>query len=356
MSRESWKPNLQRVKETLLKLKESGKNFSKLSDLKNTDSKSVDSYKQNIKELAKLSKKIPSDVKKKYPVFPWKYVPELAKNIDKPLSKKSFEKDWQNFHDSLSSLGSEIDNIIKKYNETAHEWKICPIGEYFVRGSHVDNYTTGSGKSVKEHLRRQHCREYSKHHNVNILSLSEVKAINDFFISKEFKNIKLMNFDKKEGAYDSRIAGWVSFWNDILKPSIPLDPNFMKALIDSESTFDPNANRNYKGKDPNRVGRGIGQITPNTAKILMGKGNELKDHFIDIDGDKLYDPDLGLAAGVRWIYRKKDFASSKLKREATWLEAVEAYKGVLLLEKDSKIYKFNMGPFLKKIKKIENKK
>lgn len=140
------------------------------------------------------------------------------------------------------------------------------------------------------------------------------------------------------------------------KPKLQLDPNFMKALIASESTFNPGANKNYKGPRGKKTGRGIGQITPESAKILMGDGGELKDHFMDIDGDELYDPDLGLAAGIRWIYHKRNLASSKLKREATWLEGVEAYKGVLHLKKDSKIYQRDMGPFLKKLKEMENEK
>lgn len=33
--------------------------------------------------------------------------------------------------------------------------------------------------------------------------------------------------------------------------------------------------------------------------------------------------------GIRWLFRKMETASTKLKRQATWFEAVEHYKSVL---------------------------
>lgn len=41
------------------------------------------------------------------------------------------------------------------------------------------------------------------------------------------------------GQYDPLIAEWTQYWNDILKPHEPLDPNLVKALIYTESGFKP---------------------------------------------------------------------------------------------------------------------
>lgn len=40
-------------------------------------------------------------------------------------------------------------------------------------------------------------------------------------------------------------------------------------------------------------------------------------------------PSANICCGVRWLFRKKITASSKLDRQATWIEAVADYKGIL---------------------------
>lgn len=42
---------------------------------------------------------------------------------------------------------------------------------------------------------------------------------------------------------------------------------------------------------------------------------------------QLLDPSANICAGVRWLFRKKDTASARLKRTATWDETVIEYKG-----------------------------
>ena len=44
---------------------------------------------------------------------------------------------------------------------------------------------------------------------------------------------------------------------------------------------------------------------------------------------EIYDPNLNIAAGIRWLFQKRKLASARLKREADWMEAAFAYKGVL---------------------------
>ena len=44
----------------------------------------------------------------------------------------------------------------------------------------------------------------------------------------------------EENDYDQLITGWVKYWNEVLKTKIPLDPNFVKALMASESSFNSN--------------------------------------------------------------------------------------------------------------------
>ncbi len=124
----------------------------------------------------------------------------------------------------------------------------------------------------------------------------------------------------------------------------------MKALIASESSFIPDPNKGDKKK-----AMGISQLMPLTVKALQGFRNELKDHLIEMNGDEVFDPEVNIAAAIRWIFQKQKMASRKLRREATWLEAVEEYKAVLKKTKKSKVYQEKMSQFLKLTEKLNSK-
>jgi soluble lytic murein transglycosylase-like protein len=57
------------------------------------------------------------------------------------------------------------------------------------------------------------------------------------------------------------IAEWTQYWNQLLNPKIPLDPYLVKALIASESDFNPEAIP--PGGGPNSA-RGLMQVTKTT--------------------------------------------------------------------------------------------
>jgi len=45
-----------------------------------------------------------------------------------------------------------------------------------------------------------------------------------------------------------------------------------------------------------------------------------------VDDNKLDDPNLNIAAGIRWLFRKKEIARSKLGNAAGWRDAVAEFK------------------------------
>ena len=45
-----------------------------------------------------------------------------------------------------------------------------------------------------------------------------------------------------------------------------------------------------------------------------------------IDQKDLFDPSVNIAAGIRWLFRKKEIADAKLG-EASWIETIMFYKG-----------------------------
>lgn len=55
-----------------------------------------------------------------------------------------------------------------------------------------------------------------------------------------------LGFENKGDQYDDFIAGWTKYWNDVFSPKTPLDPNVVKALIASESGFNPKMLANKK--------------------------------------------------------------------------------------------------------------
>jgi hypothetical protein len=149
-------------------------------------------------------------------------------------------------------------------------------------------------------------------------------------------------FGARGSKYDDFIAGWVQYWNDVLKPDEPLEPNLVKALIASESGFDPNKLANKKNSNS---ARGLTQITNTTRKLLDGYHGDVKDQLITVTKAELDDPNVNICGGVRWLFEKRRQASVHLKRSALWIETVWEYKGVKLAKSKKEA---------EKIKKIFN--
>ena len=132
-------------------------------------------------------------------------------------------------------------------------------------------------------------------------------------------------FKNRGDEFDVLIRGWTKYWNEIFQPGEPLDPCLVKALIASESSFNPKPDNGIKGSDR---ARGMMQITDGTRKILRDEEGELKNHLVTLTDDDAYDPNLNIAAGIRWLFHKRERASAKLKRDATWMEAAFEFKSV----------------------------
>lgn len=133
-------------------------------------------------------------------------------------------------------------------------------------------------------------------------------------------------------AFDGLIRGWTKYWNEVLQPDIPLNPNLVKALIATESGFNPVADTKSKG--PGRA-RGLMQLTDATRKILQDEGGELFEHLLTLTDKDAYQPNLNIAAGIRWLFHKRYLASKKYKRSIDWLETALEYKNLLRLPRNA---------------------
>lgn len=206
-----------------------------------------------------------------------------------------------------------------------HPWRICPYGEHWVKTHPLHVPPSKSHPEGSITIRQEHCARNPS--GKDQLYSEEIQEI----ANQNFSNVKNKPFSIDLGYpnmgsnYDDLIAGWVQYWSDILKPDEPLDPNLVKALIASESRFEPTLLANKKNSNS---ARGLTQITNDTRKILDGYNGDLKDHLITLTKEELNEPNANICAGVRWLFEKERLASVHLKRTASWIETAWEYKGV----------------------------
>ena len=133
---------------------------------------------------------------------------------------------------------------------------------------------------------------------------------------------------KDGNMFNELIAGWAFYWNDIYKPDTPIHPNLVKALIATESSFDPKVQAS-NGEPGIGQAQGLVQLTEQTYKILKNRKGELKDHLVILNTDEIWLPNNNICAAIRWLFRKHETAKKRLKREPTWEETLWEYKGIL---------------------------
>ena len=229
-----------------------------------------------------------------------------------------------------------------------HDWRLCPVGEHWVTTHPMHIPPSKKHPEGSLTTRRGHCAK--KPSGKDQLYPDEIGEIS----SQRFQNLKNkpcslnLGFKKNGDIFDSLIAGWTQYWNELLEPKIPLDPNAIKALIASESGFNP---ENLANKKNQNSARGLMQINNEARKTLGNEKGEMKDHYVTVTREELNDPNLNICAGIRWLFQKQKLASGYLGHEATWDETIQDFKG--LKGKSSQVKEKNMKPFNKYQKELE---
>jgi hypothetical protein len=166
------------------------------------------------------------------------------------------------------------------------------------------------------------------------LDAAEIKAI---FKNYDRKGIayptkrKLAEKYKDADKFDEIIALWTDFFNKKFNANPPIDSDVVKALISSESDFNPDPLGNRQ------IAIGIAQITKKTLKILQDPEGEAKEFiFKNIRQKDLKDPNISIPMAVRWLHRKEETAARKLKRSPSHEEIILEYKGLLKSDSDYK--------------------
>ncbi|MBI4404304.1 MAG: hypothetical protein HY537_09100 [Deltaproteobacteria bacterium] len=141
----------------------------------------------------------------------------------------------------IRSSKGKLDDMRKKTPPpSVHPWRVCPYGEHWVRTHplHVPpSHTFPEGHTTTRH---EHCA-----HNPSRKDQFYPDEIREI-AKQHFSDLKSrpcplpLGYGDRGSKYDDLIAGWVQYWNEVLKPDVPLDSNLVKALIATESSFDPN--------------------------------------------------------------------------------------------------------------------
>ncbi|HXH74025.1 MAG TPA: nucleotidyltransferase domain-containing protein [Bacteriovoracaceae bacterium] len=205
----------------------------------------------------------------------------------------------------------------KKQAVVVTPWRLCPLGEHWVI-RHPKSIKSGK---ITDH--DGHCRRNPK--GKDILKSDEIKKISELEIFKKV-SVKASYSDLKYpdgNKYNDLINGWCAYWNEMLIPDEKLHPNYVKALLATESGFNinpPTFSKNHKAI-------GIMQIMPETIGYVSSRSKDLKDHFLEITKEDLKDPNIAIAVAIRWLFRKYQLVKRK-KKNATWLDSLEEYKGI----------------------------
>jgi predicted nucleotidyltransferase len=242
--------------------------------------------------------------------------------VESDLPYKVDLVDWDKIIDDYKpEINKQKRLIFKPGQKMATKWRICPIGEHWV-DRHPRELKTGTIVD-----RDGHCRKNKS--GKDLLKGEEIDEISKLDV---FRNVKVkatkgkLKYGGREDIYDEYINGWTEYWNDVFKTGNPLHPDHVKILIATESGFRTQTNT------PNRLrvgnAQGLVQLTEQTQKILKDYKGELKDHFVILKKKDVFDPNKNICAAIRWLFRKRETAKHKLKREPTWEEVLIEYKGI----------------------------
>lgn len=178
----------------------------------------------------------------------------------------------------------------------SHPWRLCPSGEHWVTSHPLHIPPSKKNPEGAVTTRLGHCHDNpSRKDSMYADEISEIAQQN--FIKLVGSPTKNNLGFRRGNEFDQLIRGWTIYWNEVFKPNEPLDPDLVKALIASESSFDPDVIVKV-GKTKNRA-RGLMQVTDETQKILGNPKGELKNQLVHVDQEDLTNPNLNICAGIR---------------------------------------------------------
>ena len=315
------------------------------------DEKTIDAVIRNFSVIGEAASKLSVKFRKESPRIPWDKMIGMRNFVVHEYFGVSPHLLWATIQKDLPKLEILLEPLLALNQTTSdqskNKWRPCPPGKHWRKAHFQPTYAHKDGTVVEgHHVSEGCCDNPSKKDQIYSDELNKI-ATEHFSQLKGPPSANSLDFNDGN-KYDEFIRGLTQFWNDVLKPKEPLDANLVKALIASESSF------NLNPKVGRNKAHGLMQVTDDSLKILGDKNGELKNHLVHIDQKDILDPNLNIAAGVRWLFQKKHLAISTLKREATWEEAAFNYKGILNKKDDRSLELANR--FKNYLKRLNSKK
>ena len=242
-----------------------------------------------------------------------------------------------------------VANKKKEKQKRSHPWRMCPPGQHWV-SEHPLKVPVSEKNPTGITIRDGHC--HGNRSKKDQIYPDEIHKIAEAYFNRVKKLPKPDKLDRPNGNnYDKLVAGWTKYWNEVLKPKVPLDPNLMKALIRTESDFKEQSKK-LAGKF--NWAHGLMQVTDETIGILKDEKGELRNFLIDIDQKEALDPNLNICAGIRWLFHKKFLMENRLRRTVSWEEAAMEYKSYTRELKEKKANAIEQrDKFLKIYKRLQ---
>jgi uncharacterized protein with HEPN domain len=303
---------------------------------------------RELEVIGEAARLISIETKQNFPTIPWPQMVGMRNRLIHEYFSVDESVVWEVAYKQLPSLEKEFEKAFLRTSPPVHPWRNCPLGYYFVkefdRKVKISANRPEGLTSVQPHCRKNPSGK-DQLYPAEMLLIATAAPI-----EKLLKDIGRFDAPKNANDFDQLIAVWTQYWNDIFAPSDKLQPNIVKALLFSESSF------NLSVKDVRiRTGnyaRGPMQITDETRKILGDEKGELKDHFVTLTASDVRRPEFAIPAAIRWLFYKRERASRYLGREASWDEAVAHYKAYLKKSGDLKTHK-GMKNFFGAIDKLQ---
>lgn len=275
---------------------------------------------RELEVIGEAAKLVSEETRQRFPQIPWAQIIGMRNRLIHEYFDVDYGIVWDVAKLEVPNLETELNKMFLEIAPPIHPWRVCPIGYYYVN-RHQRVVPKGL-TSVRQHCRRNPSGK-------DQLYPKEIKSVTDNQLENPQYSGSLGKISKPSYAndYDQLILIWTQYWNDIFSPMIKLNPNIVKALMGSESTFNVKVlDQKINSKN---FARGLMQISDQTREILSDEKGELKQHYFTITKDDVKKPEIAIASSIRWLFHKKDTASHYLKSEATWEEATADYKGYL---------------------------
>ncbi len=286
--------------------------------------KSMPDVAQDIAAVGTYVRSLSRKAKAEMSQIPWSRVIEATEPYDDSRRAERLTQSWGEVRDFLDGLQSAPEPLYDRIGQRwPYPWRICPNGRVW------------KGSSAKAQCQWAPSGK-------DWLYTVEIQAIAERYFDGPIRPMptpKALGFENGN-KFDKLIGGWTSYWNIVFlgfegstnSPLLPipgpLDPNLVKALIATESGFNTDP-RHFSLRNEGTV-RGLIQLTEKTVRILKDGRGELRNHYVSLTLDDRLDPNLSICAGIRWLFQKQKIASVvRLKRPATWIEAVAEYKSYL---------------------------